>query len=565
MLPISTPITQYSDLDGSPLENGYLYFGVINQNPITSPTTVFWDSAGTQPAAQPIRTIGGRASRNGTPSNVYANQNFSLVIKNSKGVVVFYGKDSSEFDSAIGLNNNFSGTNGASLIGWIHNFPGSVLRTVQSRLRDVYHITDASGVVADSTTDNTAAILAAFSALGPLFMGVIFIPYGVKFNFTAVNAAMPVGAILDDHSAINAWYTAGYKQRTFGYTDAGDNTAAIDMQFRISSGHNATMILDNRGTASSNSGQLGIAGLLWGRGQFTKQVGQEGTRHLARVEWSKIPGGSKWWWILRNHASWAARDFEYWYTGKTWAAGSYCQSDPGGIYVTAAGGISGATPPTHSSGTVSDGGVSWTYFQSLDNGIWAVNENGEMATNITPADGVVAYFKGSPNSVGSASLFVEAANGKGAQNADLRLRPTNASGFAVAMPYHTASDGVGFRLISSTGTRTGYLMDDANGLQLACWAEREGVTSGGITNPSVADIGLLRLANAGATSITTFTNSSPRQIVKVWAENANTTLVHNASFFVLRGGVNVLLQPNYVVVMQRYSQSAAWFEVSRNF
>jgi len=61
--------------------------------------------------------------------------------------------------------------------------------------------------------------------------------------------------------------------------------------------------------------------------------------------------------------------FEYqsenWIAPKTWAAGtaflsgSYCFND-GNIYSTSLGGTTGATAPTHTTGTVSDGAVSWT-------------------------------------------------------------------------------------------------------------------------------------------------------------------------------------------------------------
>lgn len=50
-----------------------------------------------------------------------------------------------------------------------------------------------------------------------------------------------------------------------------------------------------------------------------------------------------------------------WVTATSFAAGSYCFNN-GRYYVTTAGGTTGATAPTHSSGSVSDGGVTWTYY-----------------------------------------------------------------------------------------------------------------------------------------------------------------------------------------------------------
>jgi len=55
-----------------------------------------------------------------------------------------------------------------------------------------------------------------------------------------------------------------------------------------------------------------------------------------------------------------------WIRPKTWAqstvfaAGAYCFYN-GNYYYTSAGGVSGSTAPTHTSGASSDGGISWTY------------------------------------------------------------------------------------------------------------------------------------------------------------------------------------------------------------
>jgi len=50
-----------------------------------------------------------------------------------------------------------------------------------------------------------------------------------------------------------------------------------------------------------------------------------------------------------------------WVTNTVYAANAYTFYN-GNYYQTAGGGTSGATPPTHTSGTVSDGGVSWAYY-----------------------------------------------------------------------------------------------------------------------------------------------------------------------------------------------------------
>jgi hypothetical protein len=49
-----------------------------------------------------------------------------------------------------------------------------------------------------------------------------------------------------------------------------------------------------------------------------------------------------------------------WAASTSFAASSYCFND-GNIYQTTAGGTTGSTAPTHTSGSSSDGGVSWTF------------------------------------------------------------------------------------------------------------------------------------------------------------------------------------------------------------
>lgn len=87
---IVSPFTTFADTDGSPLNNGYVYIGTANLNPVTNPISVYWDDAFTQPAAQPLRTLNGFFSRSGTPARVYtAATNFSMVVNNDKGELVY--------------------------------------------------------------------------------------------------------------------------------------------------------------------------------------------------------------------------------------------------------------------------------------------------------------------------------------------------------------------------------------------------------------------------------------------------------------------------------------------
>lgn len=96
--PITAPYPVFTDIDGMPLENGYIYVGLENQNPITNPITVYWDRDLQYPAGQPIRTLAGSPCRNGAPSPIYTSAPYSLLIKNKNGVQIYYSLSSGILD-----------------------------------------------------------------------------------------------------------------------------------------------------------------------------------------------------------------------------------------------------------------------------------------------------------------------------------------------------------------------------------------------------------------------------------------------------------------------------------
>ena len=90
------PYTAIADVDGSPLDAGFLYLGEYGKDPEMFPVEVFWDADFTIPAAQPIRTRNGYPVKNSSPAKVYLKvAQHSIAIKNRKGAFVlvdFYNK-----------------------------------------------------------------------------------------------------------------------------------------------------------------------------------------------------------------------------------------------------------------------------------------------------------------------------------------------------------------------------------------------------------------------------------------------------------------------------------------
>ena len=87
---LAPPYPIFTDKNGDPLDNGYLYFGEVNKNPETNPIQVYYDSAFTQPAAQPLRTSNGYVMRNGSPALIYAGSQFSVTVRDKNNALVIY-------------------------------------------------------------------------------------------------------------------------------------------------------------------------------------------------------------------------------------------------------------------------------------------------------------------------------------------------------------------------------------------------------------------------------------------------------------------------------------------
>lgn len=85
----------FTDIDGQPLENGKIYVGLPNVPTVSNQIQVYWDEALTMPASQPITTLGGYPSNNGTPAAFYVDRNYSLLVQNKLGTQVYSAPESS--------------------------------------------------------------------------------------------------------------------------------------------------------------------------------------------------------------------------------------------------------------------------------------------------------------------------------------------------------------------------------------------------------------------------------------------------------------------------------------
>jgi len=108
---VETPFPIFNDIDGQPLENGYIYVGVVNLNPITNPVAAFFNAALTIPAVQPIRTLGGYPVNSGTPARFFVGSDYSIQVQNRNGSVIYTSLNGNAIgDGGVAANATGNGT-----------------------------------------------------------------------------------------------------------------------------------------------------------------------------------------------------------------------------------------------------------------------------------------------------------------------------------------------------------------------------------------------------------------------------------------------------------------------
>lgn len=171
MLAVDSPFRQFFDLTGAPLQNGYLYFGTSGQNPETNPVTVYWDAAGTQPAAQPVRTVNGYPVRSGSQAVIYASGDLSVTVRDAKGRIVVSAPSMASFSNSQALqaeidafSNTSDATKGDALLGVKRTDTGAIAETQHKFNQYAPLSVDSMGALPDGATNSTAAFTFARTA-----------------------------------------------------------------------------------------------------------------------------------------------------------------------------------------------------------------------------------------------------------------------------------------------------------------------------------------------------------------------------------------------------------------
>jgi len=165
----------FTDIDGQPLENGYVWIGTTNLDPQTNPINVYWDAALTISATQPIRTLAGYPSRNGTPARLYVNSDYSIRVQNRNGSMVYSAPAATERISGLVISGDIPST----AVNFLQAGTGAQTRTAQSKMRDIVSVKDF-GAVGNGVADDTAAIQACLDAVqtSSALGGTAYLPAG---------------------------------------------------------------------------------------------------------------------------------------------------------------------------------------------------------------------------------------------------------------------------------------------------------------------------------------------------------------------------------------------------
>jgi hypothetical protein len=184
---VTGPYPIFTDLDGSPLDDGYLYIGDQNDDPETNPIQVYWDSALTIPATQPIRTNSGYAWRNGTPGLLYTAGAFSITIRNKRNEFVLYSPVGYGFDpaavSASVVKNDFVG-DGVDTTFTLSAAPSTILAT-NVFINGVYQEKDSYSLLGNVITFSIAPPLNSSIEVMTNETGVINSGNATAISYTA--------------------------------------------------------------------------------------------------------------------------------------------------------------------------------------------------------------------------------------------------------------------------------------------------------------------------------------------------------------------------------------------
>lgn len=234
--------------------------------------------------------------------------------------------------------------------------------------------------------------------------------------------------------------------------------------------------------------------------------------------------------------NWGGRDRTFWYAGRATTTGDLILVFFR-VYQAATTGTTGSTKPVHTSGTVSDGGVSWTYIEDLSQNVSGFRHRPAVifGDNNTSADSPAIGWNDAAVHFGEDVLFYP---NTGINFIDTTKRILNAriEGLGINVP--------GIKFIVDSATTKNLTMSSnrcvVNNLQIVPTniSKTDGATTQIVTTGN-----LVGFNDSSATSFTQFLTSAPNTFILTYFTTANTTLVESSNLN-LGGNGNITMPAN---------------------
>lgn len=163
---VQNPFPIFTDADGDPLEDGYIYIGIAGLNPLSNPLQAYWDPLLTVPANS-IRTKGGYPATNGTPGRLYTEVNYSILVQDKNQVTVYSQLNAIDYIGTLT-------TTTVSSVDTIADLRGVIPASANTQISVGGSVTVGDGLMAplyywdplSSATDNGVSIIQPTLATG---------------------------------------------------------------------------------------------------------------------------------------------------------------------------------------------------------------------------------------------------------------------------------------------------------------------------------------------------------------------------------------------------------------